>query len=170
MTSIEGAALGVLVNQPMHGFELAKSFEAGSWLGEVFTAQRPVVYRALKTLDSKSLLVTGPKETTGRGPARTPVEVNAAGRQAFHRWVSTPVEHMRDVRVELLVKLALHEHLGLDIQPFIAAQIEHFTPIYEALNASPVPSEGIDRYSALWRQQASHTTMRFLDMLRAGSP
>lgn len=162
-TLIEAAVLGALIEQPSHGFELAKTFEPNGWLGEIFTVRRPVVYRALNTLDDKGLLTGKRVEVSDRGPDRTVVRVNAAGRRTFDEWLTTPVEHMRDVRVELLVKLALHERLGRDAQPFIDAQAEHFSPIYAALQAAPTPSEGIERYVALWRKLSSRSVMLFLD-------
>ncbi|MFV0534421.1 MAG: PadR family transcriptional regulator [Cumulibacter sp.] len=167
LTLIEGAVLGVLLDRPMHGFELARAFARNGVIGEILTAKRPVVYRALSTLEAKHLLTPKRAEASTRGPARETVGVNAAGRHALYAWLETPVAHMRDVRVELLIKLVLRERLGLDAQPFIARQIDEFTPIYEALNSASLPRDRVQRFSTLWRRQNSHSVMRFLDMIHA---
>ncbi len=166
LTLIEAAVLGLLVERPQHGFELAKAFERDNWLGEIFTTQRPVVYRALNTLERKGLLTEERKELSSHGPTRTVVRSTSEGRSAFHDWVAMPVRHLRDVRLELLVKLAFHEHLGIDVHPFIAQQIEHFRPIHHALQASPIPPSGTGRQIILWRKEASYTVMRFLEKLQ----
>ncbi|WP_235734918.1 PadR family transcriptional regulator [Nocardioides alcanivorans] len=168
LTLIEAAVLGLLVDRPQHGFELAKAFERDNWLGEIFTTQRPVVYRALNTLERKGLLTEERREASSRGPARTVLRCTSDGSIAFQEWLETPVRHLRDVRLELLIKLALHEHHGLDVQPFISRQIEHFRPIHDALQVSPTPTDGTGRQLALWRKEASHTVMRFLEKLREG--
>lgn len=155
--------LGLLVEQRGHGFELAKALEPGGWLSEVFTTRRAIVYRALKTLEGKSLLVREQTVASTRGPDRTIMSANKAGERAFHAWLETPVRHLRDVRVELLAKLAFHERLGIDAQPFITRQAGHFRPIYEALQTTPIPPDGIERQVALWRKEASKSVMRFLD-------
>jgi hypothetical protein len=44
-------------------------------------------------------------------------------------WLTRPVEHTRDVRSELLVKLALLDRAGKDPQPLLAAQREQLVPV-----------------------------------------
>src|SRR5262249_44873611 len=43
---------------------------------------------------------------SGRGPQRTIYAATPAGHEAAAAWLDTPVEHVRDVRSHLLIKLA----------------------------------------------------------------
>ncbi len=67
---------------------------------------RPVIYRAIGRLEQAGL-VTPQAVEAGRGPQRTIYSATAAGRKAAANWLDTPVEHVRDVRSQLLIKLAL---------------------------------------------------------------
>lgn len=166
LTLIEAIVLGLLVQQPRHGFALAKELGPQGWLGGTFTARRPVVYRALRTLAGKGLVVAGPAEATSAGPDRVVMRPSAAGQSAFSRWVSAPVSHMRDVRVDFLVKLALHDRLNLDPSALLRDQYELLEPIYKSLQRDMIPTEpGFPRTLAMWRAESSESVMRFLERL-----
>ena len=53
---IEGACLVLISNGISHGYQLAKQFESGAALGEVLTLTRPVIYRAIKSLETQKLI------------------------------------------------------------------------------------------------------------------
>lgn len=163
LTLIEAAVLGLLVRQPSHGFALAKEFQPDSRIGSIFTVQRPVVYRALKTLAAKALIAGETAEASSSGPARVVRHATPAGRDLALEWITTPVSHMRGVRVELLVKLALQDYLGIDSLPFVRHQYEVLEPVYRALRTDPATlSPGFDRTRATWRWENSEAVMRFL--------
>ena len=50
----------------------------------------------------------------GLGPQRTIYAATPQGRQAAENWLETPVEHVRDIRSHLLLKLALLDRAGAD--------------------------------------------------------
>ena len=57
------------------------------------------------------------------------LRVTRRGRAALRRWLDTPVEHVRDVRTEFLVKLALLERSERPSRPLVERQIEHLAPV-----------------------------------------
>ena len=56
------------------------------------------------------------------------------GAELAKRWLEQPVGHLRDVRTELLLKLALRERAGLDNGRFLAAQQAQLAPTIDALD------------------------------------
>ncbi len=178
LTLIEGVVLGLLVEAPRHGFAIAKELGAGGWLGATFTAHRPMVYRAIRSLTAKGLLADSFTEVTTAGPERVVERANASGHAEFLRWLRTPLLHMRDIRVDFLVKLALHDRLGLDPEALVWQQRGVFEPIFLSLQTPDGQAQGFDRTLALWRAENSASIMRFLDQLlpdkghltRASSP
>ena len=80
------------------------------------------------------------------------------------------MSHTRDVRSELLVKLALLDRAGTDPQPLLDAQREHLAPLADALHARLGDATGFDRTLALWRYETVSATIRFLDALSAPAP
>ena len=75
-----------------------------------------------------------------------------------------PVGHIRDVRSELMVKLALLDRAGADPRSLLAAQREQLVPDRErAAGASSPAATGFDRTLALWRYETVSAALRFLD-------
>src|SRR5690349_15813936 len=109
----EHAILAMLSERPAHGFAIARLTAPGGELGQIWHIPRPVVYRSLGRLLEAGLITPAAVES-GRGPQRTVYTVTAPGRQAAARWLDTPVEHVRDVRTQLLLKLALLDRAGRD--------------------------------------------------------
>jgi hypothetical protein len=99
------------------------------------------------------------------GPSRTLLRATPAGRRAFARWLTTPVQHLRDVRSELLVKLLLHQRLGRDPAKLVAAQRQKFSPLAESLEHRLRTTEGFEHTLALWRYTNAQATVSFLEML-----
>lgn len=164
LTLIEGIVLGLLVQEPSHGFAVAKELGPDGWIGSTFTARRPVVYRALHTLTAKALIVADGAETTSVGPERVIMRPNEVGRTEFWSWLAAPVLHMRDIRVELLVKLALHDRLGLNPASLLHHQYEVLEPIYKSLQKEAGSGgSGFAQTLAWWRIENSESVMRFLE-------
>lgn len=120
----EWAVLAVLGEQPRHGFAVARELTASSDLGRVLTVHRPTVYRALDRLVTGGLAERTEEEPGDAGPNRTRHRATRAGRAALKRWFDTPVVHVRDLRIEFLLKLRLLERAGRDVGPLVRAQRE----------------------------------------------
>jgi PadR family transcriptional regulator AphA len=161
----EYAVLGLLQERPRHGFALAKEFAPDQSLGRVWSVHAPLIYRALKTLQDKGLVVAATAESSQQGPTRTLMRTTARGTTVVEEWLDTPVTHFRDVRVELLLKLAIVDRLGGDLRPLLRHQRDLLRELSAFIEAAKTrqPS-GFDAILALWRAESAMATMRFLDL------
>ena len=166
----EWLVLCLVREQPRHGFAIARLLEADGSLGKVWRVPKPVIYRALQRLEQLGLVRTTEQQATSQGPVRSLIDATPAGREAASAWLTRPVSHTRDVRSELLVKLALLDRTGTDPQPLLDTQREHLAPLADSLHARLGDATGFDRTLALWRYETVSATIRFLDALSAPAP
>jgi PadR family transcriptional regulator AphA len=151
-----------------HGFAIARLLGQQGDLGRVWRVPKPVIYRALARLEQLGLLRVVGEQPTSVGPVRSVVEATDAGRQAAADWLARPVGHIRDVRSELMVKLALLDRAGADAGPLLAAQRVQLVPIAEALRERLAGASGFERTLVLWRYENVCAALRFLDAAPAG--
>ena len=110
----EGACLCLVVAGHEHGWALVRELAPTGEIGRIWSLSRPLTYRAIDRLVARGLLERGESVPGATGTARTLLTATPVGRRAARRWVRTPVAHLRDVRTELLVKLAMAERLRID--------------------------------------------------------
>jgi DNA-binding PadR family transcriptional regulator len=136
-------------------------------LGRIWAVPRPVVYQVMKKLLQLGLVRERRTEAGGRGPVRTVVGVTPAGRAALRRWLEEPVDHVRDVRSLLLLKLALIDRARGDPAPLIAAQKERLAEQLTALEQARDAATGFDRVVLEWRVASSRATVEFLSVVKS---
>jgi DNA-binding PadR family transcriptional regulator len=136
-------------------------------MGRVWRVPKPVVYRALQRLERLGLVQTTEQQASSLGPVRSLVDATPAGRETAAAWLSRPAGHNRDVRSELLVKLALLDRSGADPQRLLDAQREQLIPVARALQDRLDEATGFDRTLILWRSETMTATLRFLDAMGA---
>ncbi len=153
--------LAVVAERPTHGWPVVRELSAQGELGRIWTVARPVVYRSLATLAAHGMVTERGEQPGLRGPERTIVAVTRRGRAALRRWLDTPVGHVRDVRSELLVKLALRERAGLDSQVLVEQQLDVLAPVLRAVTRPP-RGTGFERVLATWRREQARAVERFL--------
>ncbi|MGO8957522.1 MAG: PadR family transcriptional regulator [Streptosporangiaceae bacterium] len=161
----EWLVLCLICEQPTHGFALAALLGAQGDMGRVWRVPKPVVYRALQRLEDLALVRTTEQQPSSRGPVRSLVDATPTGRNEAAAWLSLPVGHNRDVRSELLVKLALLARQDGDPRPLLGAQREQLVPVARALQDRLDGATGFDRTLVLWRCETMAATLRFLDAL-----
>jgi DNA-binding PadR family transcriptional regulator len=162
----EWLVLCLVCEKPLHGFAIARLLGPDGELGRIWRVPKPVVYRALQRLEHLGLIDATEQQPSSQGPVRSPVEITRAGRKQATAWLSLPVAHNRDVRSELLLKLALLDRSGGDPRPLVAAQREQMVAVAGALQDRLAASAGFDRTLALWRYETVSATLRFLDALQ----
>ena len=155
---------------PTHGFAIACLLAEGGSLGRVWHVRKMVVYRAAHRLEELGLIVASDKQPTSQGPARVPLQATPEGRQAAEGWLRQPVGHARDIRSELLLKLALLDRVGADPRDLLRAQRSQLAPIAGALADQIAASTGFDQVLLQWRYESVSATLRFLDALLATVP
>jgi molybdopterin-binding protein len=154
----EAVCLALLGQGATHGWQVGTLLGPDGEIGRVWSLSRPLTYRALEQLGDKRLVRRGPA-AAGTGRERQILKVTAKGRRAADEWLATPVEHLRDVRTALLLKLVLRERAGLEVEPLLRAQQEHFDERISALTAGANPPDLV----GLWRRESARAVRRFLD-------
>ncbi len=145
----EAVCLALLAESSQHGWALVRTLAPDGPVGRVWSLSRPLTYRAIDSLVARGLVVRVGEEV-GAGPRRQRLEVTASGRRAAAHWLSAPVEHLRDVRTELLVKLVLVERAGGDATGLLERQREQFAPMVAALAAATrrAGADAVDAFDA----------------------
>jgi DNA-binding PadR family transcriptional regulator len=158
----EWVVLAVVSERPTHGFAISQLTANDGDLGRVWHIPRPVVYRALGRLAAASLIAADSIEP-GNGPQRTIYTATPAGATAVLAWREKPVEHVRDVRSHLLMKLALLHRAGADPAGLLHRQQEVLAPIASAITARRGDEPGgFDATLLAWRRANAAAAITFL--------
>ena len=161
----EAVVLALVDETPRHGFLIAALTAPKAEIGQIWHEPRPVVYRALSRLEDEGLILPGAQESVS-GPIRQVYRVSATGRRRSRRWLQEPVEHVRDVRTHLLVKLALLHRRDDDGHLLVSRQRKTLAPILKALEVEPrTPTGDFDDVLAAWRRASAVAVSTFLDEL-----
>ncbi len=160
----EWACLGILYRAPAHGFAVAARLKPDADLGRIWSLSRALTYRSLDQLVARGLVEPIGEEPGIAGGNRTILTATRSGRAQFRRWVHTPVEHLRDLRSELLLKIALAADNGIDISDTIEAQrvrISRFLASFDDAGDEGAATDIV----RLWRHESATAALRFLDRL-----
>jgi DNA-binding PadR family transcriptional regulator len=157
----EWAVLGLLAERPRHGYDIAAELGPDAPVGQVWRVERRFVYRAFERLEGLGLAVPARAEPGDSGPPRTVYAPTAEGTAAVRGWLATPVDHLRDVRNALLLKLVVAGRLGVDVAPLVEAQRRRFARPLAALGDRPAGDDPV----ALWRHHSAAAVAAFLDDL-----
>lgn len=162
----EWACLGLLYDQHAHGFAIAAELRADAPIGRIWSLSRPLTYRSLDQLVERGLVRPVGSEPGDAGPDRTVLAATRAGRSRMRTWLRTPVTHLRDLRSELLLKIALAQRCGVDIGPMLDAQRGRLDEQVATLSAAAFdPSGRVVDAVALWRHEVACAGQRFLERL-----
>jgi PadR family transcriptional regulator AphA len=162
----EWTVLVLLSQRPAHGFAVSQLTAPDGELGRIWRIPRPVVYRAIGRLVEAGL-ITPESVEPGLGPQRTIYTVTPHGRQEGERWLSTPVEHVRDIRSQLLVKLALLYRADRDPADLIRRQRAALEPIARGTQAPSAEEDGFAEILQAWRRATAAAALGFLDEIAA---
>lgn len=157
LTHAEHVCLALIAEVETHGWAIGAELAPDGPVGRVWSLSRPLTYRAIDALADRQLIDRHVSNAGKAGRRRTRLTVTDAGRRAVRQWFDVPVEHPRDVRTELIVKLLLRERAGLPIEPLLEAQERAFTSLLDSL----VTATGGDVVD-LWRREQARAIRRFL--------
>jgi DNA-binding PadR family transcriptional regulator len=163
----EWAVLGVLAREHAHGFAVGRTLAADGWLGRVWTMSRPRVYRAINDLAKRGLIAPTGRAESERGPVRTLYGATPPGHALLDAWLAEPVDHVREIRSELLLKLALLYERGVAPQALLAAQRTRLEPVLERLEDA-VPASRFDAILLGYRIQTTRAALGFVDEILGG--
>jgi DNA-binding PadR family transcriptional regulator len=158
----EYAVLGLLAAGPTHGFAISKALQPDSEIGRVITVRRPLVYRALDRLVDAGLATPGHTEPGDAGPNRVVHRIARSGRRRLDLWLNSPVGHVRDMRIEFQLKLALLQRLERSPLELVVLQRRMLEPTLAALD---VPAKESIDHLELWRRHNAAAAASYLESL-----
>jgi PadR family transcriptional regulator AphA len=161
----EWACLGILYSEPTHGFAIAARLKPNSAVGRVWSISRPLTYRCLDQLASRGYIHAVGEEPGLAGGNRTILAATRSGRAQLRKWLHTPVEHLRDLRSDLLLKLIIADLCNIDISPMLEKQHALIAQLAETI-ASKVDDGASADVVELWRSESSQAALRFVERLR----
>lgn len=139
--SPEFPLLGLLAQQPAHGYELHQRLTME--FGQIWHISLSQTYNILKRLEHQGM-IAGKDETQENRPARRYFHLTPAGQQSFAAWLDSTVgSSTRAIRIEFLTRLAFAERLQPELVPgLLARQITEMERgldcLEEALDQLPV--------------------------------
>jgi PadR family transcriptional regulator AphA len=162
LSTTEYAVLGLLGEGPTHGFALARLLAPEGALGRILTVRRPLIYRALDRLVELEYAEPIHREPGDSGPQRIIHKITPAGRRRIGRWLKQPVSHIRQMRIEFQLKLAILQRHGRSSFDLIVAQREALRPTLTALDDGGADTTD---HLELWRQHNAAAAAAYLDHL-----
>jgi PadR family transcriptional regulator AphA len=156
------AVLGLLAEGPTHGFAISKELGPEGPMGRILTVRRPLTYRALDRLVDIGFAAPMHTEPSDAGPQRVIHRITPIGRRRLKRWLRQPVEHVRDMRIEFQLKLALLHRSGASPLELVRAQRRVLQPTLSVLDN---PAEDTPDHLELWRQHSATAAAAYLDHL-----
>jgi tRNA-Thr(GGU) m(6)t(6)A37 methyltransferase TsaA len=134
-------------------------------VGRVYSCTRPLVYRALGQLREAGLVEVKGTAASDEGPARTTLAPSRRGRAAFRRWRDSAVEHVRDLRSELMLKLLFHDRAGTDPARLLDDQAAFLIRGELVLERQLRSAAAFDRTLVLWRLSVVRAALSFVEAL-----
>ena len=165
MTPSEWAVLALLDEGPNHGFAIARAMQEDGEIGRVWSLRRPRVYYAIEALIRHGLVRPARTVASRSGPHRTVLRITPSGTRVLADWLAAPVEHVRDGRSLLLLKLLFLDRRGGDARPLLLAQRQRFESIAERLQAAANEAPGFDQVLLTWRLETATAALRFIDTI-----
>ena len=111
MQSLDYVLLGMLAQQPRHGYDLHKELSTLEGLGLVWHIKQAQLYALLEKLESQGYL-NSVSISSASHPPRKQYHMTASGRKVFQAWMYAPVEHGREIRQDFLAKFFFARFYG----------------------------------------------------------
>ena len=112
--STEYILLGLAARGPVHGYDLHKQLYTLSGLSSIWHVKQSQVYALLEKLGGMGYL-QGEAAPGTAAVQRKQYQLTAAGRQAFEAWMTSAVQHPREMRQEFLARLYFASQTGAPI-------------------------------------------------------
>lgn len=165
--TVEHALLGFLLAGPLHGYELHQRMQDAHKLGLVWRVKQANLYALLSKLETDGLVEAELIPQPARPPKRL-LRLTEAGQKSFMTWLSTPVTHGRDVRIEFLAKLFWAQQTGSAATRHLLARQRDVTRRLLAQVVGELPDDNAaQRYAMLvneFRCGQLEAMLRWLDV------
>jgi PadR family transcriptional regulator AphA len=162
--AVEFVALGVLLETPMHGYELRDRLKQG--LGAFWRIASSQLYKVLHRLEEQGWVECNVAAGSA-GPSRHVYRCTKAGTSVFWEWATSPVRHVRRIRIEFLAKLYFLRRLAPDRLPQLlekqAAVLHELEGYLAARPRVETDDASLGRLAASYRQSQIRGTIRWLE-------
>ena len=156
----EYVVLALLGLRPMHGYEMACVLE-DEGLGAVCPIEQGTLYTYIRNVEARGL-VDWVEERHGARPPRKTYRLTASGREVTDTWLRQPVERMREVRLEFLIKLYFLEKQDPEAhRRLLSEQIQVCEGYLSGLAARP-QSDGFEALVLRSKRSAAEATLNWL--------
>ena len=139
--------LALLALRPMHGYEMTAFIEEEG-LSDVCPVEQSTLYTYLRNVESRGL-VAWTEERVGQRPPRKIFELTPVGRELIDGWLRRPVGRMREVRLDLLIKLFFLARLDPGANRRLLADHTHWEELRRAARTRVEEAFGLDQF---WRR------------------
>lgn len=156
----EYAILGLLLVRPMHGYEMARFFERGD-LAAVCPLEQSSLYTYLRNVERRGL-VRWAETRVGQRPPRKTCELTPEGRQLVQEWLAAPVSRIREVRLDLLLKLYFLRQLDPAAEAVLVREQVAVCEQYAASLGAGEPASGFRRLVLESKRSAAEATLKWL--------
>ena len=164
--TMEHALLGFLRQRPMHAYEIHQRLKEANAIGLIWHVKQSQLYAHIARLEEEGY-VTSVIEPQQARPARKVLHLTPAGEAAFAHWVSTPVEHGREFRLEFLAKLFFASQLDRKtLDMLLDGQRDANSSLIDQLNqtiAELAPDRHFDRLVLRFRVGQLEASLSWLD-------
>lgn len=163
----EWAVLALLCERPAHGYAIAAAMAPDGEIGQIWSLGQPLAYRALQVLQRLELVEVSGERAGAGAPRRTELRATARARRQVAQWLAEPVQRPRDLRSELLLKLAFTRRRRRPLAPLLRAQRELLETRVAELEQErrDAPATLVDVIR--WRSISAEAGIRFVDELLA---
>jgi DNA-binding PadR family transcriptional regulator len=167
--SIEYVLLGFIDQHPIHGYDLFKKISQFDAISLVWRIKQSQMYALLDRLEEEGLITSSMIQGESH-PNRKEYSLTSVGAQTFYAWRSSPVEHGREIRLELLAKVffALQASPDNVIDLFEAQKEKCFEWLQESQNSLLKLSEAqsYERIVFQYRIAQIEATIQWLEQAR----
>ena len=165
--TVEYALLGFLRERPMHGYEIHQRLAGPPGLGLVWQVKQSHLYALLDKLEADGY-IAGRQQAQDTRPPRRIFRLTGPGRKAFQDWLSRPVSHGREIRLEFMAKLFFARREGPEaVSGLIGRQWQECAEWRAKLSAEAGASAGRGSYEWLvyqFRIGQVESMMNWLDL------
>jgi DNA-binding PadR family transcriptional regulator len=169
LTAGEWSVLALLCEESAHGWALASLLAPDAEIGRIWTLRKSLVYRALELLHERELVEVAGSAASPKGPSRTVYRATEEGRSRLARWLAEPVEHIRDLRPDLLLKLAFAERAAVDTSALLDAQRLLLAEIVAGLERRLEGASGAEAILLRYQVETAGAATRFVGLTLTAS-
>lgn len=156
----EHVVLALLTIRPMHGYEMACYLE-DEGIATVCPIEQGTLYTYLRNVEARGY-VGFAEERVGQRPPRKVYHLSPQGRDLIEPWLRQPVDRIREVRLEFLVKLFFLREVDRDAHRAILGEQIRVCEEYLRALARREPDNAFARLVMQSKWSAADATLGWL--------